>query len=81
MPHFGHAIVSAIVEIIAVVPTDVVAISSRSGIGWRDAYGRVVCVHSNGDIDPGDPANMSLLLAFEWTQASPQSFCLNDLAS
>ena len=31
-------------------------------------------------IDPGEPENISFLLAFDWTQAAPQSFCLNDFA-
>ena len=33
--------------------------------------------HTAGAIDPGELANMSFLLAFEWTQASPHSVCLN----
>ena len=32
------------------------------------------------DIDPDDPANISFLLAFEWTQVAPQIWCLNDAA-
>ena len=40
----------------------------------------VVVVHTVCDIDPGDPSNMRLLLAFELTQAAPQSFWLNDAA-
>ena len=38
-------------------------------------------VHILRDIDPDDPLNMYHLLAFEWTQVAPQSFCLNDFAS
>jgi len=42
VPHFGHVIAFAIVEVIAGVLTDVViglfTISSRSGNGRRDAY-------------------------------------------
>ena len=41
----------------------------------------VVVPHTARNIDPGEPANMNVLLAFEWTQASPQSVCLNDVAS
>ena len=33
------------------------------------------------DIDPGEPENMSFLLALDWPQAVPQSFCLKDAAS
>ena len=40
-----------------------------------------VVVHAVVDTDPEEPANMSLLLAFVWTQAVPQSFCVKDVAS
>ena len=57
------------------------------GIGGG-AYPRIagVVVHAGAemrtirDIDPGDPANILLLYAFEYTQACPQSICLNDIA-
>ena len=66
MPHFGHVIALLIVEVLAGAPTDVVigmrAISSRSDIGRRDTYGRVVCVHTVRDIDPDDPANINSFL-------------------
>ena len=39
-----------------------------------------VVVHTVLDIDPDEPANMSVDLAIEWTQAAPQSFRLNDSA-
>ena len=39
-----------------------------------------VVVHAVRDIDPEDPVNMFLLLAFELTQLAPQSFWLNDAA-
>ena len=42
--------------------------------------GTEVIAHTVADIDPSDPANMPVLLAFELTQATPQSFCLNELA-
>ena len=32
-------------------------------------------------IEPDDLANMSNLDAFDWTQAAPQRFCLNAVAS
>ena len=38
-------------------------------------------VHTVRDIDPDEPENMLLLLAKEYTQAGPQSFCLNDVAA
>ena len=41
----------------------------------------VADVHSVRDIDPDESVNMSILLAFERTQAAPQSLCLNDAAS
>ena len=40
-----------------------------------------VVVHTVGDIDPGDLLNMRFWLAFELTQAAPQSSRLNDVAS
>ena len=93
MPHFGHVIVLAVVDgmnnVLAEMVTDFLAMSSRSGIGRRDTYWRVDClvagvateVHTVPDIDPDDPMNISLWLAFDRTQAAPQSFWLNDTAS
>ena len=89
MPHFGHAVVLRIVEVKAKALTTVVigmrAISSRSGVGRCVAYGRVVGVwvaaHTVSEIDPGEPANMNFLLAFESTQTAPQSFWLKEFAS
>ena len=40
----------------------------------------VVAAHTVCDIDPDDPSNIKLLLAFEWTQAAPHIFRLNDTA-
>ena len=37
-------------------------------------------LHTVRDIDPGELVNMPFLIAFELTQAAPQSFWLNDLA-
>ena len=37
-------------------------------------------VHTVGDIVPKQLANILVLLALDWTQAAPQSFCLNDAA-
>ena len=56
----------------------VLEMSSRSTIGRRDAYCRVVsgvsaAMHTVCDIDPDDPKNMSVLVAVEWIQAAPQS--------
>ena len=41
----------------------------------------LVLVHIIWDIDPDEPANMLILVAFEYTQVVPQSSCLNILAS
>ena len=69
------------------VVTAVRTISSRSGTGRRDTYWCLTSVvpeegdlHTVADIDPGEPKNMSVLLALELAQAAPQSFCLNDVA-
>ena len=59
----------------------VYAISSRSDMGRRDTYGRVVWVHPDRDIDSNDHENINSLLAFEWTHAVPQNFLLNDVTS
>ena len=84
VPHLGHVIVLAIVEVIAGVPIEVVIsacfISSRLGIGRRDTDGRVACIHTVRDIEPDDRSNIPTLLALELTQADPQSCCLNDVA-
>ena len=77
MPHFGHVIVSAIVEVINDLLTGVLigvlVMSSRSGIGRRDICWRVTSVvagvgtdvHAAPGIDPTEPSNMVVLLAFE----------------
>ena len=36
--------------------------------------------HTISDIIPDDPTNMSLLIAFEWTQEIPQRRCMKDVA-
>ena len=72
-------------EVMDGVTTDVLVgvliISSLSIIGCREAY---TCwgtdVHTVRDIDPGEPSNISFLLASDRTQAAPQSSCLNDAA-
>ena len=85
MPHSGHVIVSVILEVMPVVLTDVVIgvliISSRSGNGWCGipVIGVRAGVHIVLGIEPGDCSNMSLWVAFKWTQAGPQSFWLNDV--
>ena len=66
MPHVGHVMVLAVVEVKDGVLTDVLigilSMSSRSGIGRRDIYWRVSCmgaeVHTVRDIDPDEPENM-----------------------
>ena len=40
----------------------------------------VVAVHAARGIDPYELSNIIPLLAFEFTQAVPDSFCLNDVA-
>ena len=39
-----------------------------------------VIVRAVYDIEPDEPANKTVFLAFEWTQVSPQSFCWNNIA-
>ena len=64
-----------------VVATEVVGTRGvGTGTVGTGAVGTGVGVHTVSDIDPDEPANIELLLAFEWTQAAPQSFCLNDVA-
>ena len=48
--------------------------------GRRGLYVLLVTgeVHTCVDIEPKEPTNMACLLAFDRTQASPQSLCLND---
>ena len=70
------------------VAIDVLAIRSRSVNGRRDICRRVLGVvgsveadvHTGSNNDPDVPANVRVLLAFELTQAAPQSFCLKDSA-
>ena len=67
----------------------VLAMSSRSAIGRRDASRRVAFlaagvradVHTFRDSDPRDAVNMAFLLAAERTHAVPHNFWLNDIAS
>ena len=86
VPHFEHVIVLAIIEVLTDVVIGVRTISSRSGTDRRDTYSGtdrrvVMCRYARSgrvsqttcEIDPGDPSNMSSLLAPEETQASPQS--------
>ena len=88
VPHFGHVIAVAIVNVTAGVVVGE-CISSRSGNGRRVTCWRVasvissvgVHVHTVRDIDPDEPVNMSFFIAFERTHAGPQSSCLNDTAS
>ena len=42
--------------------------------------GEAADVHTSSDIDPDVPKNMKVFSASELTQASPQSFCSNDVA-
>ena len=71
-------------EVVDRAPTEKVtavrAMSSRSGIGRRDTGELVVCMHTVLDIDPDEPENIAVLFALEYTQAAPQSWCLNNIA-
>ena len=89
VPHFGHVLVFVIVGMTDGVLIVVLVMSSRSGFGRRDTYGRVPCVlviacfaevHTICDNDPDEPSNMSVLLALDRTQAAPQSACLKAAA-
>ena len=89
MPHFAHVIFLSVVGAKAEVLTDNVVIgvriiSSRPGdkprittggkvVRWVSAGGGVD-VQTAGDIDPDEPTNIAVLLAFEWIQVSPHSF-------
>ena len=87
VPHFGHASILAIVKARAGVLTDVVIdvldMSSRSGNGRRDKcyFGMWGDGHLFRDIDPWEPSNIEVLVAFDCTQSTPQSFCSNAAAS
>ena len=89
VPHLGHAVVRSIGGVGDSVLIGFLTMSSRSGFGRRDTYGCVICVvdgtgadvHAVRAIDPGEPSNMSLLLAFELTHSTPQSFWSNNAAS
>ena len=70
VPHFGHAEVIAIVFLSAGIGELTTLTSSRSSR-----------LQTMRDIEPDEPANMRIFLAFERTQATPQSFCRNDVAS
>ena len=57
---------------VEIIVTPTIAVDGRENTG--------VVAHVVEDIDPDELANMENLVAFEWTQASPQSFCLNEVA-
>ena len=66
-----------------VVVVVVVVVSVEVMAGVRDAYWRegvVPDLHTVRDIDPGEPSNISILLAVERTQAALQRLRLNDTA-
>ena len=86
----------AVVVVVAVVIGWAVVVVVAVVIGWAAVINAalvvaavaVVAVVGVGsgqiveDIEPQDPSNIALpfLLAFEWTQAAPQSLCPNDAA-
>ena len=91
VPHFEHAIIVPIDEVMTGVLADVavgvLTMSSRSGIGRRDTCCRGACLVTAvtvdlhvADIDPEDPSNMSFLLAADRDQSGPQSLWSNDTA-
>ena len=59
-------------------------LSSDSDRGENTDFGLIVTdekdVHAVGEMDPGEPSNMRFFVAFELTQAAPQSFRLKDFA-
>ena len=67
MPQFGQFIIAEATPG-AVVNVAVGALAMRHRASHRADSRHVV-----GDIEPDEPTNMSVLLAFEWSQASPQS--------
>ena len=52
----------------------------RGEVGLAEGKTVNVPVHSFRNIDPPEPVNISILLAFEFTQTTRQSCCLNDVA-
>ena len=82
-------LVGVMADVLAGAAIGVLTMSSRSGTGRCDTYCRLVNVvvsvvadvHTFHDIDPGELVNIMFLLAFEWTQAAPQSVCWKDVAS
>ena len=50
-----------------------------AGVGIRAAISSRL--HTEREIDPGEPANINVLLASECTQSEVQSVCANDVAS
>ena len=52
----------------------------RGEVGLAEGETVNVPVHSFRNIDTPEPVNISILLAFEFTQITRQSCCLNDVA-
>ena len=61
MPHFAHIV-------LATVMPGVLVASHLASHRWDDD-----AVQTVDDIDPDEPTNISCLVAFELTQAKPQS--------
>ena len=75
MPQFGHvAITDPAPNVVVDVVIGVLAIRHLASHRCGDA------AHTVRDIDPGEPSKILSLVAFEWTQADPQSCCSNDVA-
>ena len=76
VPHFGHILVAGVTPgVVRDAMACVLALCHRASHRWGDN-----AWHIGRDIDPDDPSNISLLVAFELTQLRPQSLCLNDPA-
>ena len=66
----------------SVLFVEVVAFVVKNSIlGENNCVGCTQGVQSDCDIEPDDSVNMSVWIALDRRQASPQSFCLNDIAA
>ena len=77
-PEVVVVVVVVVVMVVAIVVVVVVAVVVVVVV--MAVVVAVVVVHTFLDIDPEEPSNMSVLVASDRTQASPQRFCLNDAA-
>ena len=76
VPQFGHIlIVETTSGVVSELAISVLPIRHRGNQRSGDSRR-----HTVDDIDPEEPVNMLFLLAFEYTQAAPQSLRLKDTA-